>query len=197
MYCVQCGAENPEGGKFCHSCGALIYRPSDKTGQPASIGTKQGDAPPSDENPLSAPLISEVAPHRDQPTLQPDKTDSADRYKWAKIYGWFFVVCAVYMLVSGAVSVIMQRDVTPAPSSFGHGSSIGWAAAVSQGLIWLATGIAIVQKRKIAMVLVWVVTVMAGLGTLLRGLIPVEIVVWLLTLWLAFWFSKKKPLLFR
>jgi hypothetical protein len=28
MYCVQCGAENPQSGRFCHSCGKELFSPA-------------------------------------------------------------------------------------------------------------------------------------------------------------------------
>jgi hypothetical protein len=44
-------------------------------------------------------------------------------------------------------------------------------------------------------VLVWLVTVLAGLGVLARGIVPVDFLVWLLELAFALWYSKHKALL--
>ena len=39
MYCSKCGAENPEGAKFCSRCGAQLGVPAE-TAQPAEGATK-------------------------------------------------------------------------------------------------------------------------------------------------------------
>lgn len=48
MYCCKCGARNPDGGSYCHKCGATLYRadPTSEVGertQPAQSTSSQLD----------------------------------------------------------------------------------------------------------------------------------------------------------
>jgi hypothetical protein len=72
---------------------------------------------------------------------------------------------------------------------------MGWLPAVFQGLFFLATGLAILKRRGIAVTLVWAVTVLNGLGVIVRGFVPLDVALWLAQLGIAIWFAGKKPLL--
>ncbi|MBI3895888.1 MAG: hypothetical protein HY313_08130 [Acidobacteria bacterium] len=67
--------------------------------------------------------------------------------------------------------------------------------AFFQTLLFGATGLAILQMKKFAVALVWVTVVLSGLGAVFRGLIPLDILLWLVWLGLAIWYSKKQRLL--
>jgi hypothetical protein len=89
------------------------------------------------------------------------------------------------------ITLLTSQDVTRLATNFGHAKQMGIVSAIFQGLLWVATGLAIVQKKKVAVKLVWVVVVLSGLGVLLRGLIIGDGLFWLLELVLARWFTKK------
>ncbi len=48
MFCVKCGAENPDGAEFCCKCGKPVFRPQTTSGIQAS-------APPVSANPVGTP----------------------------------------------------------------------------------------------------------------------------------------------
>jgi len=108
------------------------------------------------------------------------------------VYGWFYVILAAYLLLVGLVSAIGESDVTPAPTPFGAARGMGWPVALFQGILWLATGLAILRRKLIAVRLVWTVVILGALGVLFRGIIPADLVIWLLTLGLAKWFADTK-----
>ncbi len=72
--------------------------------------------------------------------------------------------------------------------------SVNWLLPF-QGLLFLATGLAILRTDTNAVGLVWAVTVLAGLGVIFRAFIPLDVALWLAQLGIAMWFSRKKPLL--
>ena len=64
-----------------------------------------------------------------------------------------------------------------------------------QGLLWLATGLAILQRRLIAIRLMWALVILAGLGVLTRGNVPLDLLIWILSVAIAKWFSTKREFL--
>jgi hypothetical protein len=106
------------------------------------------------------------------------------------VYGWSFIVLGLFLLLTGFITLFTRQDATPPTVAFGHAKQMGILPAISQGLLWFATGLAIVRKRKIAVKLVWVNFALYSLGVLSRGLIPGEIIMFLLELLLAIWFTK-------
>ncbi len=72
---------------------------------------------------------------------------------------------------------------------------MGASTAIFQGLLWAAAGIAITRRRKIAYELVWVIVLLSAAGVIARGLIPIDIVYWLMGLVFAIWFRKYKQAL--
>ena len=116
-------------------------------------------------------------------------------YKWALVYGWFTVAAAAYLLVVAVLKLLGVQDSTPPPTPFAHSPSIGTASAMFQGLLWLATGLAILQRRLIAIRLMWAVVTLAGLGVLVRGIVPLDLLIWILSVLIAKWFSTKREFL--
>jgi hypothetical protein len=177
MFCVKCGIKNPEDGAFCYKCGNALFSPQEET-----LGFRA--APPPDYFPVEA-----------TPTPQGDLAPKAPvvlhNYRWVTAYGWSFIAFGLFLLLTGLITLLTSRDVTPPAVAFGHAKQIGIVAAIFQGLLWVATGLAIVQKKKIAVKLVWINVALYGLGVLFRGLIPGEILVWLLELLLAIWFKRR------
>ena len=39
VFCVECGKQNPEQGKYCHSCGAPLFKTTDAATQPLGRGS--------------------------------------------------------------------------------------------------------------------------------------------------------------
>jgi hypothetical protein len=111
------------------------------------------------------------------------------------VYGWSFIALGLYLLLTGAVTLLTRQDATLPGTPFGHAKQTGIVAAIFQGLLWVAAGLAIVQKKKSAVKLVWAVLVLSGLGVLLRGLIIGDAMLWLLELFTTIWFMKKTPFL--
>jgi vacuolar-type H+-ATPase subunit I/STV1 len=89
------------------------------------------------------------------------------------------------------MTLFAGQDITPPAIAFGQAKQIGLVSAMVQGFLFVATGLAILRKMKIAVKLVWVTVALSGLGVLFRGLIPTDIFVWVLSLLLARWFTKK------
>jgi hypothetical protein len=59
-----------------------------------------------------------------------------------------------------------------------------------------AAGLATIRRKKIAVTLLWVSIALSTLGILLRGLIPMDILLWMGGLGLAIWYTRKaSPLL--
>jgi hypothetical protein len=167
MFCVKCGAENPNHAEFCHKCGSQLYSPT-------NTGT---------ETLAGAPQIS--------PPVPPVRSG----YRWAMVYGWLFIVAGVSLVVAGLVNLLSGQDVTPPASPFGSAKPMGIVSSLAQGLLFFGAGLAIVRRKKIAVALVWAVTALSGLGVLFRGLVPLDILVWLVSLGLAIWYAKKAPFL--
>jgi hypothetical protein len=105
------------------------------------------------------------------------------------------VAGAAVLLVRTAITLLTGVQVIPTPIPFGVGESMGWEGALPQGLLYLAAGLAVLKRRRIAVNLVWALTILSGLGVLLRGLVPIDILFWIASLWIAKWYSTKKPLL--
>lgn len=167
MFCVKCGAENPDDAAYCHKCGARSF----------------------------SSLKTETAKSIETPAPQSGPPKTLSEYKWATVYGWTLILAGLLFMVAGFISLTARRDMTLPPTAFGNAEPIGIAPSLAQGLLFTAAGLAIIRRKKIAVTLVWVVTVLAGLGTLFRGFTPVDLALWLLQLWLATWYAKKKSFL--
>ena len=181
MFCVKCGIENPDEGAFCYKCGTALFSPLR-----VSPGIPVALPPGYSTNEAAPALQGDIAPNA--PVVRQD-------YRWAVAYGWGFILFGGFLLLTGLITLLTSRDVTPPVVPVAHAEQIGIVPAIFQGLLWVATGLAIVQKKKIAVKLVWVNVALYGLGVLFRGLAPGEMLLWLLDLLLAFWFRKKTPLL--
>ena len=62
-HCISCGTEVPDHAKFCHACGAIVYRPEDKNqlSEPALA------EPPVPETSADTDPIGEVLPESAEP----------------------------------------------------------------------------------------------------------------------------------
>jgi hypothetical protein len=179
MFCIHCGTNLPDSAVFCIRCGKRAFH-SD-----VANPTKSQEATPTQIQPV-APGQQNVVPSTEGPSSS---------YKWALVYGWFVIAAAAYLLLAGGLTLLGGQDVTPPPSAFAQSKRIGAVGAMFQGLLWLATGLAILRRKLIAIRLMWAVVILAGVGVLFRGIVPLELLVWILSAAMAKWFSSKRPFL--
>ncbi len=106
-------------------------------------------------------MVQPVAPA--QRNFVPSAAGPSGSYKWAIVYGWFVIAAAAYLLLAGTLTLLIDQDATPSPSPFLHSTPMGAAAALFQGLLWLASGLAILKRKLIAdSASVWAVVILAG-----------------------------------
>lgn len=89
------------------------------------------------------------------------------------VYAAFTALMAI-LLLFGAVAGTMSR-----------------LAAVAQSAFWLALAYGLTSGDRRTVALLWVLVVASGLGTLLRGLVPLEILAWFLNLGFTLWYRKR------
>jgi len=100
--------------------------------------------------------------------------------------GWRRVLITGYALLTVAMGLWLVV------AAFGSDGSP--VTAVAQAAFWLALAVALFQNHQKAPTLLWVLVVLSGLGTLLRGLRPIEIMAWGLNLWFTIWYNRSvKP----
>jgi|HubBroStandDraft_6_1064221.scaffolds.fasta_scaffold724741_1 uncharacterized membrane protein YvbJ len=126
MFCVKCGAENPDDAAYCHKCGARSF---------SSLKTE------------TAKPIETPAPQTRLPKTRSD-------YKWAIVYGWTFILAGLFLMAVGFISLAASQDLTTRPSTFGNAKPMGIVASLAQGLLFTAAGLAIIRRKKIAVTLV-------------------------------------------
>lgn len=101
------------------------------------------------------------------------------RFVLATIYAWLSIVGGLFLIFQGWTRLA------------GASSAAVAAASAFQGFIMLATGIAILRQHSKAVGLVWTSTALFALGVLARGIVPLDLLLWLLLLAFAIWFTKK------
>jgi hypothetical protein len=193
MFCVRCGALNPDDGAFCHKCGKELYRSDLK------------------DTLLSAPTTTEAAA-QEQATLAgapaPKRAASSTASKAEAAYGWLFIVAAGLLLI---IAVSHWAALEPPKSTsdrdlasflFGGPTAEQQAkyerqqqlivVALLQALLFGGTGLAILQAGRMAVTLVWVTVVLSGLGAVFRGLSPLELILWFAGAGLAAWYTQKR-----
>ncbi|MFA5780513.1 MAG: zinc ribbon domain-containing protein [Elusimicrobiota bacterium] len=189
MICLKCKAENPDDAKFCFKCGEPFEKemPTDEKSQEHSQQSNE-NCPPPGATPSGQPqqdtlndVVAKMEYHRSS-------------YKWALAYGWLFIAAAIYLLLSGIRTLVTGFDITPSPSLWAT-RKIGLVSSIGQGLLFLATGLAIVKKRIVAIKLVWIVIILDGLGVIFRGIVPLDLMTWIVSFGLAKWFSSKRSFL--
>ncbi len=169
MKCPHCQLENPPSALRC-GCGHE-FRSATVTGSsvsPEGAGTS---------------LLT--------PWYWPEASPAT--YKSALVFGWMLVACAA-VYVGIAVFIYLhtsEADLAKDAALEPWGLMVGW---VAWGLFTLATGLAILRRRMIAVRLVWWWIIVSGFGVVGR-LSPLEILGRVAFLWVAKWYSTKKPLL--
>lgn len=208
MFCIACGAKNPEYARYCHACGTGLLKtdaePTATERSPASPTvvsagplagiqlTDPADADGSTSASTPTPSQQVSAPSSLMERNVPEMT-VAPRAKGNKLvigFGWLFVAAAVYLLVAGLIAASGTPEALPHPSSFGSNQPITILSALVQAALFGATGWAILLEKNFAVKLVWTTTILAGIGVILRGIVPLDLLVWLVTLGLAIWYAR-------
>jgi hypothetical protein len=173
MFCTKCGAEVLVDAEFCQKCGRPLVaaRP---------------------ESPNQPPRIADTAA-----ASTSNATKSASVYKWASAFGWLFVLAGLYLWIIALMTFSTGKELTHAALPSGSAKSIGVGAGLIQALVFGATGLTIIRRKKIAATLIWVSVALSGLGVLARGLVPLDIFLWIAVLGLTVWYKKKAPLLLK
>lgn len=184
MFCNYCGSQNPDDALFCSRCGREtrlpVSAPVESAGSVAPLVEDRSELLP------SVGKTAEAIPAAGKPV-------SSD--KWATVYGWFFVLAGLCLLVAGLITMFAGQESARIALPFGDAKPIGIAGSFFGALLYVATGIAIIRRMKAAVPLVWVNVALSALGAILRGLTPLEIFLWLVSVGLAIWYTKKAPLL--
>jgi ribosomal protein L40E len=67
MFCVNCGAENPQDAGFCHSCGRRLFRLEQRISEASSAR----------QEPASSPEVTRISDTLGSATKQPLFTDGS------------------------------------------------------------------------------------------------------------------------
>jgi hypothetical protein len=115
MFCIHCGAPNPEDASFCSSCGKFIAAPANP---PSSAETPQPVlhvAAQSPRNPTAQTMSPIALPA--QPAAQPQNLPAASAK--AKPVLWIlagFAACLLILITVSVGSRLSQPSSTPEPS---------------------------------------------------------------------------------
>lgn len=102
--------------------------------------------------------------------------------KAVTIYGYLFIVAAAILLIVAILEM----------NSGGTHSPIVALTAFFQAALFGVTGWSILAGHRWAVKLVWVTTVLGAIGVLFRGLVPLDLLLWLASLGLAIWYTRKR-----
>jgi hypothetical protein len=194
MFCTNCGVQNPDGAQFCRKCGRAMFPPDETTAV-----TRSGSTATAGSSSL--------------PASGAQSAGLATRRGWVVAYGWLLIVAAGLLFIIA----VSQWGALEPPKSYDPGSILfrsGLApplaeqqaeyerqqrliiAELLQGLLFAAAGIAIlIGRRKTALRLVWTSAVLGALGVVVRGITPLETLLWTGSLGLAIWYTRTQRLL--
>lgn len=110
-------------------------------------------------------------------------------HRWIIAYGWLALVTGLYLLFTAGLSLVTDSTLTPPPGVRSQ-TPIVPVSGLIQGLLFAVNGVAVIRRSRHAYKLTRVVTILAAFGVLFRGLVPVDIVVWLLQLGVTIWLGK-------
>jgi len=172
MYCNYCGSRLLDLALFCHNCGKR---------QLYIIGQ------------AAVPTQGQTA----SPARSPDKG-----YKWPTVYGWFLLILGISLVCMG-VWRLHERSIENAtfskyrPPGYVDPFPLLPAATVFQGFLWISTSVGVLKRKSFAIELVWVMVILQGVGVVLGGIVPLQLLIWLAFTAAAVWFSKKRRFLSR
>lgn len=198
MFCTRCGAQNPDDGTYCYKCGKQLYSPERVTSTNAEMqvvavvssqpNVSEPTSPQSRSIPdaeeshsvltaVAEPLATVMAESKlNSPTPEPTRKSKIDN--WIIAYGCLYIL--------GALSLLFALLTVPAISQ------AKFAAALIQAAMWGVTAWAVFTNSKGATALVWVGVALAGIGAFSRGLVPLELFGWAVTIGLAIWYTRKR-----
>lgn len=101
--------------------------------------------------------------------------------KAVMIYGYLYVVASAILLIGAVLEM----------NSGGARAATVALTAFFQAVLFGVTGRSILTGHRWAVALVWVATVLGAIGVLFRGLVPLDLLLWLTSLGLAVWYTKK------
>ncbi len=168
MFCTDCGAVNPDSGRYCHKCGSALFQPkiskaeADEDGvgvrsKSASTQTPATLSKAAAEFPQRVPSESSVADGNAgqlghstdsrSAAVSPERADLSQSpeihelpYRWGKLNGWFFVfVGAFWGITSLGYLATGIMEVRLV------------IANVAIGAIWTLWGFGILKKKKWAL----------------------------------------------
>lgn len=157
---------------FCHKCGGQLHAD-------AEFCHKCGKPVPQDlsSSVVSSTLTGTVAsPNAAIRTTTLTPVESSQR--GASLFAWLYIIAGVFVFGLGMHAQIQSEPVTL------------WLVLIVQGLLFLTTGQAILGKKKSAITLVWVTATLGAIGTIARGLVPLEIIAEIATVAFAIWFQR-------
>jgi hypothetical protein len=96
MYCVGCGAQNPDAGVFCFNCGRELVA------SPAAVAVQQS-TPVADGTPMRPPVS------RQSPEPHPGAAVAAIRNEYPNLSGvggWLLWFCIVTTVISPAIVLV-------------------------------------------------------------------------------------------
>ena len=100
----------------------------------------------------------------------------------ARMSGWRLGLVIAYALFTVAMGLLLVV------AALGAGGPL--AVSLVQAVFWFALAYALVWNHPKAPTLVWVLVVLSGVGTLMRGLRPIEILALGLNVWFAVWYGR-------
>ena len=105
--------------------------------------------------------------------------------KVVTLYGYLYIVASAILLTVA----LLEKN------SGGTRNATVTLTAFFQAGLFGVTGWSILTGHRWALTLVWVATVLGAIGVLFRGLIPLDLLLWLTSLGLAVWYTRKWRLL--
>lgn len=156
---------------FCHKCGGQLHADAEfchKCGRPVP------------QDPSSSPVSSTLTEMGASPKAadSPKTTTPVESsQRGASLFVWLYIIAGVFVFGLGMHAQMQSEPVTL------------WLVLISQGLLFLTTGFAILGKKKSAITLVWVTVILGAIGTIARGLVPLDIIAEIATVAFAIWFQ--------
>ena len=156
---------------FCHKCGGQLHAD-------AEFCHKCGCPVPQDpsSSPVSSPMTGTASSPKvaDSPKTTPPVESSQSG---ASFFAWLYIFAGVLVFGLGMHAQMQSGPITLR------------LVLIAQGLLFLTTGIAILGKKKSAITLVWVTAILGAIGTIARGLVPLDIIAGIATVAFAIWFQ--------
>lgn len=156
---------------FCHKCGTQLHADAEfchKCGRPVP--------PDQDSSPVATQIEIGISP---KPTENLKTTTAVEASQVAvSIFALLYIAGGILVFALGMHSAMQGERVSL------------WFVLISQGLLFLAAGFAILFKKKSATTLVWVTVILGGIGTIARGLVPLDILGEIATVIFALWFQR-------